>query len=163
MGYIELAAPVSHIWFFKGLPSRIGLFLDLPFRDIERVIYFESFIVLEVNDPECGLEVKQLLTEEEYTEYQDKFPNSFRAGMGADAIRELLERIDLDQEIETLRAELEATASKQKSRKLSKRLKLVMGFKKSGESTALDDSYGDSGNSARSTTIGCSRRRTVCY
>ena len=132
MGYIELAAPVSHIWFFKGLPSRIGLFLDLPFREIERVIYFESFIVLEVNDPECGLEVKQLLTEEEYTEYQDKFPNSFRAGMGADAIRELLEQIDLDQEIETLRSELEATASKQKSRKLSKRLKLVMGFKKSG-------------------------------
>ena len=132
MGYIELAAPVSHIWFFKGLPSRIGLFLDLPFREIERVIYFESFIVLEVNDPDCGLEVKQLLTEEEYTEYQDKFPNSFRAGMGADAIRELLEQIDLDQEIETLRAELEATASKQKSRKLSKRLKLVMGFKKSG-------------------------------
>ena len=132
MGYIELAAPVSHIWFFKGLPSRIGLFLDLPFREIERVIYFESFIVLEINDPDCGLEVKQLLTEEEYTEYQDKFPNSFRAGMGADAIRELLEQIDLDQEIETLRAELEATASKQKSRKLSKRLKLVMGFKKSG-------------------------------
>ena len=132
MGYIELAAPVSHIWFFKGLPSRIGLFLDLPFREIERVIYFESFIVLEVNDPDCDLEVKQLLTEEEYTEYQNKFPNSFRVGMGADAIRELLEQIDLDQEIETLRAELEATASKQKSRKLSKRLKLVMGFKKSG-------------------------------
>ena len=132
MGYIELAAPVSHIWFFKGLPSRIGLFLDLPFRDIERVIYFESFIVLEVSDPDCDLEVKQLLTEEEYTEYQDKFPDGFRAGMGADAIRELLEQIDLDQEIVTLRAELDATASKQKSRKLSKRLKLVMGFKKSG-------------------------------
>ena len=132
MGYIELAAPVSHIWFFKGLPSRIGLFLDLPFRDIERVIYFESFIVLEVNDPDCDLEVKQLLTEEEYTRYQTEFPDGFRAGMGADAIRELLERIDLDQEIETLRTELEATASKQKSRKLSKRLKLVMGFKKSG-------------------------------
>ena len=132
MGYIELAAPVSHIWFFKGLPSRIGLFLDLPFREIERVIYFESFIVLEVSDPDCDLEVKQLLTEEEYTEYQDKFPAGFRAGMGADAIRELLEQIDLDQEIITLRAELEATASKQKSRKLSKRLKLVMGFKKSG-------------------------------
>ena len=132
MGYIELAAPVSHIWFFKGLPSRIGLFLDLPFRDIERVIYFESFIVLEVSDLDCGLEVKQLLTEEEYTEYQAKFPNGFRAGMGADTIRELLEQIDLDQEIETLRAELEATASKQKSRKLSKRLKLVMGFKQSG-------------------------------
>lgn len=132
MGYIELAAPVSHIWFFKGLPSRIGLFLDLPFRDIERVIYFESFIVLEVNDPDCDLEEKQLLTEEEYTKYKTEFPDGFRADMGADAIRELLERIDLDQEIGTLRAELEATASKQKSRKLSKRLKLVMGFKKSG-------------------------------
>ena len=132
MGYIELAAPVSHIWFFKGLPSRIGLFLDLPFREIERVVYFESFIVLEVTDPDCDLEEKQLLTEEEYTRYRTEFPNGFRADMGANAIRELLERIDLDQEIETLRAELEATASKQKSRKLSKRLKLVMGFKKSG-------------------------------
>ena len=132
MGYIKLAAPVSHIWFFKGLPSRIGLFLDLPFREIERVIYFESFIVLEVSDPDCGLDEKQLLTEEEYTRYRAEFPDGFRAGMGADAIRELLERIDLDQEIETLRAELEETASKQKSRKLSKRLKLVMGFKKSG-------------------------------
>ena len=132
MGYIELAAPVSHIWFFKGLPSRIGLFLDLPFREIERVIYFESFIVLEVSDPDCDLEEKQLLTEDEYTRYQTECPDGFRAGMGADAIRELLEKIDLDQEIQTLRAELGETASKQKSRKLSKRLKLVMGFKKSG-------------------------------
>ena len=132
MGYIKLAAPVSHIWFFKGLPSRIGLFLDLPFREIERVIYFESFIVLEVSDPDCDLEEKQLLTEDEYTRYQTEFPDGFRAGMGADAIRELLEKIDLDQEIQTLRAELGETASKQKSRKLSKRLKLVMGFKKSG-------------------------------
>ena len=132
MGYIELAAPVSHIWFFKGLPSRIGLFLDLPFREIERVIYFESFIVLEVTDPDCDLEEKQLLTEEEYTKYKTEFPDGFRADMGADAIRELLERIDLDQEIGTLRAELDETTSKQKSRKLSKRLKLVMGFKKSG-------------------------------
>ena len=132
MGYIQLAAPVSHIWFFKGLPSRIGLFLDLPFRDIERVIYFESFIVLEVNDPDCDLEVKQLLTEEEYTQLTTQFPDGFRAGMGADAIRELLEQIDLDQEVETLRAELAETASKQKARKLSKRLKLVLGFKKSG-------------------------------
>ena len=132
MGYIKLAAPVSHIWFFKGLPSRIGLFLDLPFREIERVIYFESFIVLEVSDPDCDLEEKQLLTEDEYTRYQTECPDGFRAGMGADAIRELLEKIDLDQEIQTLRAELGETASKQKSRKLSKRLKLVMGFKKSG-------------------------------
>ena len=132
MGYIQLAAPVSHIWFFKGLPSRIGLFLDLPFREIERVIYFESFIVLEVTDPDCELGVKQLLTEEEYAQLKTQFPDSFRAGMGADAIRELLERIDLDQEVETLRAELAATSSKQKTRKLSKRLKLVLGFQKSG-------------------------------
>ncbi|MCZ6677195.1 MAG: DNA-directed RNA polymerase subunit beta' [Candidatus Poribacteria bacterium] len=132
MGYIQLAAPVSHIWFFKGLPSRIGLFLDLPFREIERVIYFESFIVLDVSDPDCGLEVKQLLTEEEHNQLQAQYPDSFRAGMGADAIRELLERIDLDQEIEVLRVELEETGSKQKARKLSKRLKLVIGFKKSG-------------------------------
>ena len=132
MGYIELAAPVSHIWFFKGLPSRIGLFLDLPFRDVERIIYFESFVVLEVNDPDCDLQVKQLLTEDEYKQYHAEFPDSFRVGMGADAIRELLEQIDLDQEIETLHTELEGTTSKQKSRKLSKRLKLVMGFKKSG-------------------------------
>ncbi len=132
MGYIELAAPVSHIWFFKGLPSRIGLFLDLPFRDVERVIYFESFIVLEVTDPDCGLEENQLLTEEEYTKYHAEFPDGFRVGMGADAVRELLERIDLDKEIKALRAELEETSSKQKSRKLTKRLTLFMGFKKSG-------------------------------
>ncbi len=131
MGYIDLAAPVSHIWFFKGLPSRIGLCLDLSFRDIERIIYFESFIVLEVNAP-CDLEEKQLLTEEEYTRYRTEFPDSFRAGMGADAIQELLKRIDLDQEIETLQEELEATKSKQKTRKLSKRLKLMMDFKQSG-------------------------------
>ncbi len=132
MGYIELAAPVSHIWFFKGLPSRIGLFLDLPFRDIERVIYFESFIVLEVSDPDCDLGEKQLLTEREYTQYRTKFPDGFRADMGADAIQELLERIDLDQEIATLRAELEGTKSEQKKRKLRKRLELVRGFKQSG-------------------------------
>lgn len=132
MGYIKLAAPVSHIWFFKGLPSRIGLFLDLSFRDVERVIYFESFIVLEVSDPDCGLEERQLLTEEEYAEHQANFPGSFRADMGADAIRELLEQIDLGREIETLQAELAETKSKQKRSKLSKRLKLVRGFKESG-------------------------------
>ena len=132
MGYIQLAAPVSHIWFFKGLPSRIGLFLDLPFREIERVIYFESFIVLEVTDPECELEVKQLLTEDEHNNLKAQYPDAFRAGMGADAVREMLERINLDQEIESLRAELAETSSKQKMRKLSRRLKLVIGFKKSG-------------------------------
>ena len=132
MGYIELAAPVSHIWFFKGLPSRIGLCLELSFRDIERVLYFEAFIVLEVSDPDCGLEKGQLLTEEEYTLYRTEYPDGFRADMGADAIRELLEGVDIDQEIENLRTEFDGTASTQKQRKISKRLKLMMDFKQSG-------------------------------
>ena len=132
MGYIQLAAPVSHVWFFKGIPSRLGLFLDLSSRDVERILYFEAFIVLEVSDPNCPLQVKQLLTEEEYNEHLSQFPDGFRVGMGADAVHELLSRIDLDQEIETLRVELEETGSKQKAKKLAKRLKLVLGFKKSG-------------------------------
>ena len=132
MGYIQLAAPVSHVWFFKGIPSRLGLFLDLSSRDVERILYFEAFIVLEVSDPNCPLKVKQLLTEEEYNEHLSQFPDGFRVGMGADAVHELLSRIDLDQEIETLRVELEETGSKQKAKKLAKRLKLVLGFKKSG-------------------------------
>jgi DNA-directed RNA polymerase subunit beta' len=132
MGYIQLAAPVSHVWFFKGIPSRLGLFLDLSSRDVERILYFEAFIVLEVSDPNCPLKVKQLLTEEEYNEHLSQFPDGFRVGMGADAVHELLSRIDLDREIETLRVELEETGSKQKAKKLAKRLKLVLGFKKSG-------------------------------
>ena len=131
MGYIQLAAPVSHVWYFKGLPSRIGLFLDLSFRDIERILYFEAYVVLDVNDSECPLTVKQLLSEEEYNKCKMQ-QYKFRAGMGAEAIRELLERIDLEQEAKVLRAELEETGSKQKARKLSKRLKSVLGFLKSG-------------------------------
>ncbi len=130
MGYIQLAAPVSHVWYFKGLPSRIGLFLDLSFRDIERILYFEAYVVLDVNDSECSLAVKQLLSEEEYNKLKVQY--DFRAEMGAEAIRELLERIDLEQESQTLRAELDETGSKQKARKLSKRLKSVLGFLKSG-------------------------------
>jgi DNA-directed RNA polymerase subunit beta' len=132
MGYIQLAALVSHVWFFKGIPSRLGLFLDLSSRDVERVLYFEAFIVLEVSDSNCPLKFKQLLTEEEYNEFHSQFPDGFRVGMGAAAVHELLSRIDLDQEIETLRTELEETGSKQKAKKLAKRLKLVLGFKKSG-------------------------------
>ena len=132
MGYIQLAAPVSHVWFFKGIPSRLGLFLDLSSRDVERILYFEAFIVLEVSDPNCPLKVKQLLTEEEYNEHLSQFPDGFRVGMGAAAVHELLSHIDLDKEIETLRVELEETGSKQKAKKLAKRLKLVLGFKKSG-------------------------------
>ena len=115
MGYIELAAPVSHIWFFKGLPSRIGLFLDLMLREVERILYFESYIVLEVEEglpPILNEEtdqriepptVRQVLSEDEYQKYKECYPTGWRADMGADAIRELLAQIDLDQEAEKLR------------------------------------------------------------
>ena len=132
LGYLQLAAPVSHVWFFKGLPSRIGLFLDYPFRDVERLLYFEAYVVLEVTDENCPLEEKDLLTEDEYIAKKAEFPNGFRAGLGADAIHELLSRIDLEQEGEDLRAKLEETRSKQKAKKLSRQLKLVIGFKKTG-------------------------------
>ena len=144
MGYIELAAPVSHIWFFKGLPSRIGLFLDLMLREVERILYFESYIVLEVDEglpPILSEEtdqriepptVRQVLSEDEYQKYKEFYPTGWRADMGAAAIRELLEQIDLDREAEKLRAELAQTGSKQKAKKLTKRLQLVNGFQNSG-------------------------------
>ena len=149
MGYIELAAPVSHVWFFKGLPSRIGLFLDLSLRVLERVIYYESYIVLEVDgnlalsvtEEELAskkkggveyLQVGQVLSEAEYALWKAEYPAEFRAGMGADSIRELLARIDLEEEEQYLRQELAISSSKQKKKKLVKRLQLVTGFKKSG-------------------------------
>ena len=128
MGYIQLAAPVSHIWFFKGIPSRIGLLLDLSFREIERVIYFEAYIVLDPGD--SPLKGKDRLTEDEYQKLQGEY--QFRADTGAEAIKELLAAIDLEQEARVLREELKETGSKQKATKLRKRLKLVVGMLKSG-------------------------------
>ncbi|PPS88498.1 hypothetical protein BH05_15525, partial [Thermobifida fusca] len=101
MGHIELAAPVSHIWFFKGIPSRMGLLLDMSPRALERVLYFAAYIV--VDPGETPLAKKQLLTENEYREYKEKYGNEFKAGMGAEAIRELLAEIDLDELAEELR------------------------------------------------------------
>ncbi len=129
MGYIQLAAPVSHIWFFKGMPSRIGLILDLSHRDLEKVLYFESYIVLDPKD--SPLRKKQLLTEDEYIRYK-KDGYDFRAEMGAAAIKELLADIDIDNEIKTLRIELSDTQSKQKEKKFIKRLKLLTAVQKSG-------------------------------
>lgn len=138
MGYIQLATPVSHIWFFKGLPSRIGLILDISARELEKVLYFESYIVLDPQ--ESPLQKKQLLTEAEYSRSKQE-DLEFRADMGAVAIRELLEGIDLETEIETLRKDLAETKSKQKEKKFTKRLKLLTGILKSGnkpEWTILD-------------------------
>lgn len=114
MGYIQLAAPVSHIWFFKGMPSRIGLVLDMSHRDLEKVLYFESFVVLDPKD--TPLEKGQLLTEDEYNKYK-RNNLDFRADMGAVAVRELLTNIDIDGDIIKLKEELSSTQSKQKEKK----------------------------------------------
>ena len=101
MGHIELAAPVSHIWYFKGIPSRLGLILDMSPRNLEKVLYFASYVVLDKGNTD--LTEKQVLSEKEYREAYDKYGNTFRAGMGAESIQELLKRIDLDKDAETLK------------------------------------------------------------
>ena len=129
MGHIELAAPVSHIWYFKGIPSRMGLMLDLSPRTLEKILYFASYIVLDAG--ETGLMQKQVLTEAEYQEAKEKYGNSFRTGMGAEAILELLKNIDLEKEFDELRSELES-ATGQKRARLIKRLEVVEAFRESG-------------------------------
>ena len=127
MGHIDLAAPVAHIWFLKSLPSRIGLIIDMPLKDIERVLYFEKYIVLEPGL--TTLEDRALLTEEEYLEAQAEFgEDSFTAGIGAEAIREILMSIDLEKEAEQLRQDIAETGSQLKLVKYVKRLKLVNAF-----------------------------------
>ena len=130
MGHIELASPVAHIWYLKSLPSRMGLLLDMTLRDIERILYFEAFVV---SDPRMtNLERGQLLTDEMYFDAIEEYGDDFEAKMGAEAIYDLLRSIDLDEEIATLREELPKTGSESKIKKLSKRLKLMEAFKHSG-------------------------------
>ena len=127
MGHIDLAAPVAHIWFLKSLPSRIGLMLDMTLRDLERVLYFEQYIVIEPGLTE--LKHGQLLTEEEFLDFQDQYgSDSFTAGIGAEAIREMLSSIDLEAEAEKLRSELAEATGELKPKKIIKRLKLVENF-----------------------------------
>jgi DNA-directed RNA polymerase subunit beta' len=130
MGHIELASPVAHIWFLKSLPSRIGLMLDMTLRDIERVLYFESFIVIEPGM--TALEKGQLLNDEQYYEALEEFGDEFDARMGAEAVQELLEGIDLQEQVETLREEIPQTNSETKIKKFSKRLKILEAFLYSG-------------------------------
>ena len=129
MGHIALAAPVSHIWYFKGIPSRMGLILDLSPRTLEKVLYFASYIVLDKG--ETDLMYKQVLSEQEYQEAREKWGSAFRVGMGAEAVKELLETIDLDKEYEELTAGLEG-ASGQKRARIVKRLEVVEAFRESG-------------------------------
>ena len=131
MGHIELASPVAHIWFLKSLPSRIGLMLDMTLRDLERILYFEQYVVIEpgLTDLTHG----QLMTEEEFLDAQDQYgEDAFRAGIGAEAIREMLAAIDLDAEAEQLRADLAEATGELKPKKIIKRLKLVESFRESG-------------------------------
>lgn len=130
MAHIELACPIAHIWFLKSLPSRIGLLLDMTLRDIERVLYFEGFVVI---DPGMTtLEKGQLLTDEAYLEAIEEFGDDFNAKMGAEAVYELLRQVDLNHEAQELRDEIESTKSETKFKRLSKRLKLVEAFIDSG-------------------------------
>ncbi|MEL0314505.1 MAG: DNA-directed RNA polymerase subunit beta' [Halieaceae bacterium] len=130
MGHIELASPVAHIWFLKSLPSRIGLLLDMTLRDIERILYFESYVV---TDPGLStLDQGQLLNDEQYYEAMEEFGDEFTAKMGAEAIQDLMSQIDINSEVERIREEIPATNSETKIKKLSKRLKLLDAFDKSG-------------------------------
>jgi DNA-directed RNA polymerase subunit beta' len=129
MGHIELASPTAHIWFLKSLPSRLGLVLDMTLRDIERVLYFEAYVV---TDPGLTpLKRCQLLTEDDYLAKVEEFGDDFSASMGAEGIRALLRSIDINRDIETLRKDLEATSSDAKIKKIAKRLKVLEGFKNS--------------------------------
>ena len=130
MGHVELASPVAHIWFLKSLPSRIGLLLDMTLRDIERVLYFESFVVIDPGLTE--LEMGQLLSDEEYYAAMEEYGDEFVAKMGAEAVQQLLMDLDLEEEMGRLREEIPATNSETKIKKLSKRLKLVEAFVNSG-------------------------------
>ncbi|AQR63795.1 DNA-directed RNA polymerase subunit beta' [Aquaspirillum sp. LM1] len=130
MGHIELASPVAHIWFLKSLPSRLGMVLDMTLRDIERVLYFEGYVV--VDSGMTPLQYKQLLTEEDYLDKLEEYGDEFGALMGAEAVRELLRRMDINSEIETLRHDLASTSSDTKIKKIAKRLKVLEAFQRSG-------------------------------
>ena len=131
MGHIELASPVAHIWFLKSLPSRIGLLLDMTLKDLERVLYFENYVVIEPGT--TPLKINELLTEEQYQNAMDEYGESeFTVGIGAEAMREMLTAIDLEEELETVKIDLKETGSEAKRKKYVKRLKLMEAFIESG-------------------------------
>jgi len=134
MGHIELAAPVAHIWFLKSLPSRLGMVLDMTLRDIERVLYFEAYVVVDPGmTPEGAMKRAQIMSEDEYIAKTEEYGDgAFTAIMGAEGIRDLLRSIDIDREVETIRAELKATGSDAKIKKYAKRLKVLEAFQTSG-------------------------------
>src|SRR5467141_1425070 len=131
LGHIELASPCSHVWFFKGLPSRIGYLLDISMRDLERILYFGGYVVVDAGEVP-GIKEREMLPEEKYREVQKEFAGQFRAVMGAEAIKELLKRVDIEKLSEELREKMKADPSLQKRIKYAKRLRVVESFRKSG-------------------------------
>ncbi|MBI4844680.1 MAG: DNA-directed RNA polymerase subunit beta' [Nitrospirae bacterium] len=130
LGHIELATPVAHIWFLKGIPSRIGTLLDITMRQLERVLYFESYVIVDAGDTK--LKVKDLLTDEEYRKKTQELGDTFKAGIGAEAVREMLRTLDLDALAKELRKKIQASSSLGVKRKLTKRLRVVEAFRRSG-------------------------------
>src|SRR6202045_4150446 len=130
MGHIDLAAPVAHIWFLRSLPSRIGTLLDMTLKELEKILYFESYVVVDAG--ETTLQYRELLTERKYREAKEQFADGFKAEMGAEAIRTLLMQLELDKLSEDLRVEMKATASEARRKKTAKRLKVVNAFRESG-------------------------------
>jgi len=131
LGHIELASPCSHVWFFKGLPSRIGYLLDISMRDLERILYFEAFVVVDPGEV-AVLREREVLLEDKYRELQKEYPGQFNAKMGAEAIKELLRRVEVEKLSEELREKMKADPSLQKRIKFAKRLKVLEAFRKSG-------------------------------
>ncbi len=152
MGHIELAAPVSHVWFFKGSASRIGLLLDMTMRELERVLYFEAYVVVDPGDTD--LEDQQVLTEEEYRQAKEDFGEAFVAGMGAEAIRTHLERLDLDEMAAELRMVMRTETAIMRRQKAAKRLKAGGGPQALRQPPRVDDRGGDSRAAAGAAAAG---------
>ena len=160
MGHIELAAPCAHIWFLKSLPSRIGLMLDMTLRDLERVLYFENYVVIEpgLTDLTYG----QMLTEEEFMDAQDAYGmDAFTANIGAEAIREMLANIDLEADAEQLRADLKEATGELKPKKIIKRLKVVESFPRIRQPPGMDGDDGAAGDPAGTAPAGAARWRPL--
>ena len=161
MGHIELASPVAHIWFLKSLPSRIGLLLDMTLKDLERILYFENYVVIEPGL--TPLKQHQLLGEEDYLKAQDEYgDDQFTASIGAEALRTMLSAIDLQEEKIKLRDDLRETTSEARRKKLVKRLKLVEAFVELAQPTRMDDPRSRAGDSARAAPAGALGRRPLC-
>ena len=154
MGHIELAAPVAHIWFLRSLPSRIGAVLDMTLRELEKVLYFESYVVIDPGD--TPLKRGELLTEEKYLKDRSEYGEGFTVGMGGESIRTLLEETPLEELSESLRDEMKATSSEAKKKKISKRLKVVVSFLNSGNRPEWMILEAVPGYSSRSATFGSS-------